>query len=47
MKENMKKAVSVKKRIAKTHSKAEFVGILYLIATAFLAVMAFLPLRRA
>ena len=44
MKENMKKAVSVKKRIAKTHSKAEFVGILYLIATAFLAVMAFLPL---
>lgn len=40
----MKKAVSVKKRIAKTHSKAEFVGILYLIATVFLAVMAFLPL---
>ncbi len=44
MKENIKKTVSVKKRIAKAHSKAEFVGILYLIATVFLAAMAFLPL---
>lgn len=46
MKENVKekKPVSVKQRVAKTHAKAEFVGILYLIGTVFLAVMAFLPL---
>lgn len=39
-----KKPETLKKRVAKAHSKAEFVGILYLIATVFLAVTAFLPL---
>lgn len=39
-----KKPEKLKKRVAKAHSKAEFVGILYLIATIFLAAMAFLPL---
>ena len=46
MKENIKetKPVSMKKRIARTHSKAEFVGMLYLIATIFLAAVAFFPM---
>ena len=46
MKENIKetKPVSLKKRIARTHSKAEFVGMLYLIATIFLAAVAFFPM---
>ena len=46
MKENIKetKPVSLKKRIARIHSKAEFVGMLYLIATIFLAAVAFFPM---
>lgn len=44
MKEKKIKSVPVKKRVKKTHAKAEFVGIVYLIATLLLAAAAFFPL---
>ena len=44
MKENIaERPMILKKRVQKAHSKAEFVGMLYLIGTVFLAVVAFFP----
>ena len=44
MKENAKKAAALKKRVSKVHSKAQAVGIFYLIGTLLLAVVSFFPI---